>query len=178
MNIVKVPVGKDLPAFECDVDLLPQDMIYKLAFNPGVGLKNKLLDARAGCYPTKKDDAGNTVPNPDYSVANATAYVQKVWDNLCQGVWGRERGAAANLSPVEARVLKIATATVTAYAKSQGVKVPSRDLENFDELVEEYTNDNKEELTAQAERELAAEALRPAGGVNLAGLGLKIKPKA
>lgn len=169
-NIIHVPVGKDLPPFAADVDRLPADIMFRLATT--VGLKNKLLDARAACYPTRRTKDGGTEPNPDYSPENAMAMVQKVWDNLVRGEWGRERSASVNLSPVEARIERLARAGVIALLKAKGHKVKDVPEAKMAEFVKAYKEKYGETLFAEAERQIEAETRLQSMPVDLEDLGL------
>lgn len=172
MTIVHVPVGKDIPAFAADTSLLSPEIVHKLAFEPGVGLKNKLLDARASCYPNRKNkETGATEPNPDYSPENAAALVQKVWDNLVAGEWGKERGEAVYMSPLDARIHKLARAMVVAFLKGKNIKVKNVPEEKMAEYTAQVINGAKSaEIRAEAERQLAQEALMAGAEIELGDL--------
>lgn len=172
--IVNIPIGKDLPAFAADISLLSADIMFRLATT--VGLKNKLLDARAGCYPTKKDKDGNTVTNEDYSVDNAVAYVQKTWDNLVAGEWGRERGSGSGLNELDARILKLAEAAVRAAIKGANIKLKDVADDVFDATVADYIAhpESGPLLRTKAEELIAAEKAAPKPTIDLSRLGLKV----
>ncbi len=160
MTIHHFGIGKDLDAFAADLSVLNDDIKARLMIH---GLGQKLADARAGMN-TKTEG---------YEPAKALAMVQKVWDNLAAGNWGRERGAGAGLNPVEARMRLIAGKAVRAAIVAKGLKVKDLGDTKVEELITGYVAKHEATLRDQAGAELAAEAGRKSvASVDLDDLGL------
>lgn len=175
-----VSIGKDCDPIECDyTKLAPAEFLatmrqeYPIMFRLFEhGLGQKLADARAGM--NRKTEG--------YEPEKARQLSLKVWDNLTNKIWGRERGASSSMSPLEARINRNVSAIIRKAIREAGYGVKDADDEKFDaakhvttekfeELVAGYIADNLETVTKTAEAELAKEAAAPK--VNLAALGLK-----
>lgn len=133
------------------------------------GLRQILNDCHSSLTSKVKNEAGETVDNPDYTPDNIMALVAKKLDSLYAGEIRAQRGEGGSGDPVEDRAWTLARKDVVSAARAQGHKVKDIDKEALEKFVDDFLAKNRDDYMAKAKAQLDEERAA-AQAVNLKGL--------